>query len=145
MIKIMIRPIIYGLVSALILIGLYWFIVGLISGQEFAVAQFSSYWYFFVGLAVGFGVQIGLYTYLKKLISVEKSSGRVVAVSGATSTVAMLACCAHYLANILPVIAAAGIISLIGQYQIELFWIGLVFNLLGIGYIVNKIRKFSRT
>lgn len=139
------KPIIYGLVSALTLIGLYWILVGLISGQEFAVAQFSAYWYFIIALVVGFGIQIGLYVHLKKLISDEKSSGRVVAVSGATSTVAMLACCAHYLANILPVIAAAGIISLIGQYQIELFWVGLAFNLAGIGYITRQMIKFRHS
>lgn len=139
------KPIIFGLASALTLIGLYWILVDLISGQEFAVAQFSSYWYFFIGLALGFGIQIGLYVYLKKLISDEKASGRVVAVSGAASTAAMLACCAHYLANILPIIGVAGVISVIGQYQVELFWVGLAFNLSGIGYIINKIRKFSRT
>ncbi|MBI4136267.1 MAG: hypothetical protein HY481_01835 [Candidatus Vogelbacteria bacterium] len=138
------KPIIFGLVGTLTLLGLYWIIVGLISGREFAVAQFSSYWYFFISLAVGFGIQIGLYTYLKRLIADEKVSGRIVTVSGTTSTVAMLSCCAHYLVNILPVIATAGVISLIGQYQIELFWIGLAFNLAGIGYITKQIIKFRR-
>jgi len=57
--------------------------------------------------------------------------------------VAMLSCCAHYLVNILPIIGAAGIISLIGQYQIQLFWVGLIFNIAGIIYIARKIIIFQ--
>ena len=137
------KPIIYGLAAALILLGGYWTIVNLISGREFAAAQFSAYWYFFISLAVGFGLQIGLYTHLKKLLIAGPAGGRAVAVSGVTSGTAMLACCAHYLANILPLIATAGAISLIGQYQVELFWFGLAANFFGLGYIINKIRKFT--
>jgi len=53
--------------------------------------------------------------------------------------------CAHYLANILPVIGIAGFLSIIGQYQVQLFWLGLVFNFAGIAYIGGKIMKFYRS
>ncbi|MBI2097606.1 MAG: hypothetical protein HYT46_01580 [Candidatus Vogelbacteria bacterium] len=135
----------YGISAGGALFGLYWLIVSLISGWEFAVIQFSAYWYFIVALAAGFGLQIGLYRHLQALIAGRKATGRVVAVSGATSTVAMLSCCAHYLTNVLPVIATAGVISLIGQYQIELFWLGLALNLAGLGYIIRQIIKFRRS
>jgi len=48
------------------------------------------------------------------------------------------------LANILPIIAVSGIISLAGQYQIELFLIGIVFNIAGIVYIGLKIIQFRQ-
>lgn len=135
----------YGSGAGLFLFGTYWLLVSLISGQEFALTQFKTYWYFIVSLAAGFGLQVGLYSYLKERAAGQKTSGRVVAVSGTTSTATMLACCAHYLANILPVIATTGIISLIGQYQIELFWVGLAFNLAGLAYITRQIIKFRRS
>jgi P-type Cu+ transporter len=71
-------------------------------------------------------------------------SGKVLAVSGTTSTAAMISCCAHYLANILPVIGIAGAVALIAQYQIELFWFGLGCNLAGIAYMGIKVAKFSQ-
>lgn len=126
-----------------ILLAVYFLAVSLISGRAFALEQFSRFWYFIVSLAFGFGVQIGLYTYLKNAIHRGASKG-IVAVSGTTSTVAMLSCCAHYLANILPIIAASGVIALIGQYQTQLFWVGLASNAFGIAYIANKLIKFSK-
>ena len=138
------RPLALGLAGALALLSLYFGIVTLVSGWEFAKTQFSSFWYFIIPLAGGFGVQVGLYTYLKTAIREKNASGKVLAVSGATSTAAMISCCAHYLANILPILAASGFATLIGQYQVELFWVGLLFNALGIAYIANRVISFRR-
>ncbi len=138
------KSIIKGGFGAAALLAVYFTIVSLISGWSFAVSQFSSFWYFIVSLAAGFGIQIGLYSYLKSAVH-GRSGGGVVAVSGATSTVAMISCCAHYLVNILPIIGVTGIISVIGQYQVELFWIGLTFNVGGIAYIVRKVIAFRQS
>ncbi len=135
---------VYGSIGAATLLAAYFAVVSLISGWPFALDQFGQFWYFVISLAVGFGIQIGLYTYLRNAVRQKNSSGSILAVSGTTSTAAMLSCCAHYLANILPIIGAAGIISIIGQYQIQLFWIGLAFNLGGILYITSRIVKFVR-
>lgn len=125
------------------LLILYFVIISLISGRDFAFSQFAAFWYFIVGLAVGFGVQIGLYSYLKSVVKLNASKG-MIAVSGTTSTVAMISCCTHYFANLLPIIGVSGAIALIGQYHIELFWLGLVANAAGIAYISSRIAKFSR-
>ena len=124
------------------LVGIYFSVVILISGASFALSQFYEFWYFIIALALGFGVQVGLYTYLRNAILERGSAGKVLAVSGATSTLAMISCCSHYLVNILPVIGVTGIIIIIGQYQIEFFWVGLIFNLVGIVYIARKIFNF---
>src|SRR3990167_11293507 len=117
----------YGLVGMTALLAVYFSVVSLISGWPFTLSQFSQFWYFIVSLAIGFGIQIGLYSYLKSAVHQKNASGKVLAVSGTTSTAAMLSCCAHYLVNILPIIGITGIVSLVGQYQIQLFWIGLIF------------------
>ncbi len=131
-----IKPILAGTIAALILLGIYFSIVTFVSGWKFTLRQFDQYWYFVVTLALGFGIQIGLYTYLKAL---QKASRGVVAVSGTTTTIAMLSCCSHYLANIIPILGIAGALTIVGQYQIELFWVGLAANLLGIMYMLKKI------
>ncbi|HEY5574434.1 MAG TPA: hypothetical protein VIK64_15545, partial [Anaerolineales bacterium] len=94
-------------------------------------------------LALGFGIQIGLYTYLRRAIHRGDASGKVLAVSGTTSTAAMISCCTHYLTNILPFIGIAGFVTVVAQYQIELFWFGLASNAAGIAYIGSKVVRFS--
>lgn len=132
------------MIASAALLGVYFAVLSLVSGWEYAQNQFASFWYFIVSLAVGFGVQIGLYTYLRMLIHGATGGGKVLGVTGTTSTVAMISCCAHYLANLLPILGTAGIVTLISQYQVELFWGGLLFNLGGIFYITNRIMKFKQ-
>ncbi len=141
--KIIIRSIFYGILASGLLLGIYFSALSLVSGWNFAQNQFSAFWYFVISLALGFGIQIGLYTYLKNLIKEKHGEGRVIGVTGTTSTVAMISCCAHYLANLLPILGTVGIITFVAQYQIELFWVGLLFNFGGILYIANKIIKFK--
>lgn len=133
-----------GVLATLILLSVYFTIVSLVSGLDFMLEQFVQYWYFVVTLAVGFGIQIGLYSYLKSSIKGTVSPG-VVATTGATSTVAMISCCTHYLVNILPILGAVGIITVISQYQVQLFWVGLAFNFAGIAYMTNKVYNSLKT
>lgn len=139
------RSIFFGLAGAALQLSLFFALVSLLSGTDFARSQFSAYRFYILGLSLGFGVQIGLFTWLRSAVRrKEQASRRVLAASGATSTLAMISCCAHYLANILPVIGISGVASFVGQYQTRIFWVGLAFNLAGIIYISRKIIRFYR-
>ncbi|HSB22448.1 MAG TPA: hypothetical protein VLE94_04980 [Burkholderiaceae bacterium] len=133
-----------GVAASLALLALYFIVVGLVSGREYALEQFQAYGYFLLGLAAGFGVQMGLYAYLKRLVAHRDASGKVVAVSGTTSTAAMISCCAHYLTNVVPVLGATGLVTLAAQYQVQFFWVGMAFNLAGIAFILPKVMQASR-
>jgi Cu+-exporting ATPase len=138
------RPLQFGTLAFILMLAVYFGVVGLISGMGFSLEQFARFWYFILTLALGFGIQVGLYTYLKNLVGHHGASGKVVAVSGTTSTAAMVSCCAHYLVNILPIVGVTGFLTLVAQYQIELFWVGLAFNAAGILYIVPKVVRASK-
>ena len=135
-----------GLLGSLVLLSVYFTIVSLVSGWDFMLKQFATYWYFLVTLAVGFGIQVGLYGFLKDAMKKKHAvaSGKVLAVSGTTSTAAMISCCAHYLVNFLPILGAVGVVTVISQYQVQLFWVGLAFNLAGIAYMLKQVRKFNK-
>jgi len=137
------RPIIFGLLGTAALLGFYFTILTLVSGWNFALFQFTKNWYWIISLAVGFGVQVGLFIYLRQRHRQQMTAG-VMAVSGGTSGAAMIACCTHYLVNILPIIGISGFAVLVGQYQTELFVGSLIFNLFGIGYMLNKVQPFLR-
>lgn len=137
------RPIIRGLIATAALLGVYFAVLTLISGSGFAADEFSRFWYYVFSLAFGFGIQVGLYTYLKQLIHRRDISGKMMAITGTTSTASMISCCAHYLVNILPVLGATGIATIAVQYQVQFFWLGLLFNLLGIGIMASRIIKIK--
>ncbi len=137
-------PLGVGMLAFLVMLGVYFGVLTLVSGWDFTVSQFAQFWYYVLPLALGFGIQMGLYVYLKQQLAHHHAGGTMVVASGATSTGAMLACCTHYLANILPVIGAAGAVTLVAQYQVELFWVGLAFNLAGIIFISIRIVSAGR-
>jgi Cu+-exporting ATPase len=140
----MIRPLAAATAAFAALLAIYFGVLTLVSGWSFTLSQFEQYWYYVLPLGAGFGIQIGLYTYLKQLALRHEHCRGVVAASGTTSTAAMIACCAHYLTNILPVIGVAGAVTLITQYQVELFWVGLAFNAAGLAYIGHKVVRGRR-
>ena len=132
-----------GMAGALGLLGVYFSILTAVSGWAFALDQFAAFWHFVLSLALGFGIQIGLYSYLRRAIRGHCASGSALAVSGTTSTAAMISCCAHYLANILPAVGAAGLVTVASQYQVEFFWVGLAANAAGIAYMASKVARFA--
>jgi len=133
-----------GAVAAALMLAVYFIVLTLVSGWEFAFTQFASFWYFVLALTIGFGVQVGLYSHLRRITRHADASGKVVTVAGATSTGAMISCCTHYLTNVLPVLGATGLVALVAQYQVELFWVGLLFNLAGMIYVGRKVIEASR-
>src|SRR3990167_3133176 len=144
--KILRRSILKGFLGLSALLIFYFVIVTSISGWNFVQDQFAKFWYFILALAFGFGIQVGLYTYLKNLIisKNQSASTKVLTASGTTSGAAMISCCAHYLANILPILGITGFITIVTQYQVQLFWIGLAANLAGIFYMTNKVYNLSQ-
>lgn len=138
------RSVLYGILAAAALLGVYFGILSLVSGWSYAQSQFADQWYFIVSLVAGFGIQIALYQYIKSLVHEGRGMGKVVGVSGTTSTAAMVSCCAHYLVNLVPILGITGLVTLIAQYQITIYWIGLAFNLFGIMFISSKIIKFKK-
>lgn len=132
-----------GTAVAFGLLGVYFAVLSLVSGWSFTTIQFGEFWYFVVALALGFGIQIGLYTYLKDSLRRGGASGKVLAATGTTSTAAMISCCAHYLVNIIPILGATGIATIAAQYQVQFFWVGIAFNIFGISFIARRIIKIK--
>ena len=138
------RPPTFGVLAFGTLLAVYFGALTLVSGWTFTVSQFLEFWYYIVPLAGGFGVQVGLYVQLRQVMRRARDSGTVLAASGTTSTAAMISCCAHYLTNVAPVLGASGLVAFAAQFQVELFWVGLLFNAAGIAYVGNKLYSASR-
>ncbi len=138
------RPVGFGAVASAALLVVYFGVLTLISGWRFTLEQFNEFWVYIVPLAAGFGIQVTLYLRLRDVVTRTKDAGGVVAASGSTSAAAMVSCCAHYLMNVAPVLGATGLVAFVAQFQVQLFWVGLAFNLAGIAYVATKLVKATR-
>lgn len=131
------HPFISGIIATILLFVVFLILVTSISGLAAAKSQFAAYWYFLVPLAAGFGVQIGLYVHLRQIV--QAASKKMVIMNGGTSTAAMVSCCAHYLANILPILGVSGVSAFVGRFQVQIFLVGLILNVVGIVILTRRI------
>lgn len=133
-----VRAITFGTLGA----GLLAFYLGIITiAQDWfhALEQLADDRWFVGAIALGFGTQIAPFTYLRALHAQVAVGG--VAASTGTSTTAMLACCAHHLTDVLPIIGLSGAAIFLNAYKTPLLWLGIGMNLAGIVYLLGKIRQ----
>jgi hypothetical protein len=135
----LVRPFLFGVLAALGLLIFYLGIITLAQGWSHAIAQLGEDRWFVFAIMIGFGTQVGLYTYLRRM-HLHATAGTV-ATSTGTSTVAMLACCAHHLTDVFAVLGLSGAAVFLNVYKIPLLWLGIVMNLFGIAYLLWKMRK----
>ncbi len=131
---------IHGILASIFLALIYFSIVTVFQGLSHAIDQFFSLWYLMIPLIIGFGIQISLFSYIKSTLK-AKASG--VAASGGVSTASMIACCAHHLTDILPIIGLSGAALFLSQYQTFFILIGIFSNIVGIAYLLNIMQKNS--
>ncbi len=128
------KSLLYGFLGFLLLFGFFATIVTVLGGVDEVSRQLSNYGIYIFILAIGFGVQVGIYTHIKK-------SGKALAATGSTSGLAMISCCSHYLVSFLPVLGLTGISGIVSAYQTEIFLAGIFMNFLGILYLISKIEN----
>lgn len=133
------KSILIGLFASIGLLVFYLSVVSIFQGIGFAFMNLRSLWYLIFPLIIGFGTQIGLYTSIKhtaKLTGMATSSG---AISGGS----MVACCSHFLLNIIPLAGAGGLAIFVMKYQPAFLGIGILANFTGIGFMLNHKKKMK--
>lgn len=142
-------PTLVGLGGGLALVLVYLVILSLAQSPSHALEQLSQD-RFWVGLvALGFGIQVGLYAYLRLIISAMALVGAT-AMTGAgttTSTLGMIACCAHHLVDVAPLLGLAGasalapVVTFLAEWKIPFILFGLAVNVIAIVMSVRLIRR----
>lgn len=141
------KEILSGITATLALLSIYFIIMAIGTRSWSAtISQFEDLWYWIMILATGFGIQIVLFTHLQNRIKqyhTDNKSKIIAATSTGTSTVAMVACCAHHVTEILPIIGLSGAAIFLTQYQVSLIIVGIFMNIVGIVYMLRVIVKLS--
>jgi hypothetical protein len=146
-------PIGAGLAGSIFLFAVY---LGLVSFAESPMHAIEFFWqdrWIVIPIILGFGVQTGVFIILKKQLFIPVSNpgpqGALTGTSGATSTIAMAACCAHHVTDVLPILGLTAAATFLAQYRTAFMLVGLGMTLVGITVmlviLLKEWRKAMRT
>lgn len=144
--ELVISPTIWGLLGAALLQSIYTIVLSVFNSPSYAWQQFVFLWPWMIPLIIGFGVQVGIFSYMRGFSKLAKSgklnSGPVVT-SGAISSGSMIACCLHHVADVLPVLGLSAVAVFLSQFQSFVLAVGIVANLIGIGFMFHVVQKHN--
>lgn len=136
------RHILVGVGAAFLLIFIY---VGLITlAQDFshALEQTADMWYWVLALAGGFGIQAGLFSFIRHGMRRRRAAATgTVATSGGVSAGSMAACCAHHLSDVLPLLGLSGVAVFLVDYQVFFIVFGVLSNIVGITVMLETMQR----
>lgn len=138
------RSIVAGILGSATLLTLYLTIISLAQGVEHALEQLALDAPFVGLIAAGFGAQVGLFAELRAVDRHHRTSAAVTAVGTGTSAAAMLACCAHHVVDLLPIVGLSAAAVFLNAYKTPLFLIGIGMNLIGIVVVARQLRRARR-
>lgn len=145
MLKRLFMPLGAGLLGGTLLSGIYLGLVSLAESPARALALFWEDRWYVIPILLGFSTQVGLFTFLKLgLYLPARGSAATTTASGGMSTAAMVACCAHRVADVLPLLGLSSAAMFLAAWKIPFLIVGLLSNLFGIGVMVREIIKARR-
>ncbi|MBU1017159.1 hypothetical protein KJ678_03310 [Patescibacteria group bacterium] len=139
------KSIIKGIIGGFVLLAFYFGVLSLANSFSHAISQFYLLWYWILALVIGFSIQVSLWSYIHSKMKEKKTkeiTGEVTA-TGGISAGSMVACCAHHLVDIVPLLGFSTLFLFLAQYQIFFLILGILSNILGIILMLEIIQKHS--
>ena len=138
------RHILIGTGAAALLIIIYLGIITLAQDLTHALKQTAELWYWVLALAGGFGIQAGLFSFIRQGIRQRRAAATgSIAASGGVSAGSMAACCAHHLSDILPLLGLSGAALFLVRYQLLFIVVGVLSNIIGVTIMLETIQRHS--
>jgi len=137
-------PLFFGTAGAAILQGVYFTVLSLLNSPMYAWQQFIYLSPWMVPLVAGFGIQVGIYFYMRAFAKLAKqgiTGSAPVAASAGISSGSMIACCLHHAVDVLPLLGISAVAVFLTEYQSFLLSVGVVSNLIGLCFILFTIKK----
>lgn len=131
-----------GIGGAILLMVVYLSVITLAQGLTHALEQTAKLWYWVLALAGGFGFQSGLFSFIRQRLQERRAmtTGSITA-SGGISTGSMVACCAHHLSDVLPLLGLSGLAIFLARYQLFFIMAGVLANMMGITIMLETIQR----
>ena len=136
------RSLEWGVTAAAGLSLFYVFVVGFASGSvDHLVDQSRRDWYFLALIIGGFGTQVALVVELRRRRRLSRSALAAGGGSTGASGIGMVACCAHHIADLLPLLGATGAAAFLLDLRIPFMVGGIAVNALGIAASIRELRR----
>jgi uncharacterized integral membrane protein len=133
---------VWGVSAGVALVAVYLGVLALANSADHAVTEFQRLWHWMTPLILGFAVQVGLFAYARAATrGGHAAHARGVVASGGASTVSMVACCAHHLTDVLPLVGLAGAALFLTRYQTLFLLLGVLSNVVGLVYMLGLLRR----
>ncbi len=136
------RSVLVGVVAGSALVAAYLGAITVAQGIGHAVDQLVADALFVVPIVAAFGLQVALVAELRTIDRRHRRAATAVATAGTgTSGVAMLACCAHHLVDVLPVLGLSAAAAFLEAYKTPLAVVGMVASLIGLIVLARQLRR----
>lgn len=134
------RSIAVGIIATVGLASFYVVVLSVLGGPGHLGQQIGQDAVWVVLLTVGFGLQASLMVELRRRHRLARQEGAAVGAAGSASALGMVACCAHHVAELAPLLGATGVAVALTAYRTPLMAVAVVITAIGIGV---SIRKFN--
>jgi hypothetical protein len=140
----LIRPITMGLFAGVVLFIFYLGIMTWANDFSHALELLVEDIVYISLIIIGFSIQITLFIYLKGLHTHMRGASAISAGGTGTSSLGMLACCSHHVVDIFPILGLSGAALFLQDYKVYFMIFGIIVNLLGIVFMLTKIKNAIR-
>ena len=131
-----------GAIAGLALAAFYVVVVAGASGSWRHLAdQSGSDWYYLLPIVGGFGLQVALVVDLRRRHRLHHSEAVAGGAGAGASTVGMVACCAHHLADLAPFIGATGAAAFLTDYRVPFMVVGIGVNAVAVAVAAQRLRR----
>lgn len=135
------RSVTWGVAAAAAIAAFYVAVLTASAGWRHLGDTLARDWWLVLPLTVGFGVQVAVLVEVRRR---HKAAHGVTAVAGAgagTSAVGMVACCAHHVADLVPLIGLSGAATFLTAQQRTLMWVAVAFTTAGVVLAIRQLRR----
>lgn len=131
-----------GVLAAAALGLFYALVVGGVGGIAHLGQQAADDWPWLVLILAGFGTQVTLFVELRRRHRLHDAAMKTATGGGAgASAVGMVACCAHHIADLAPIIGISGVAVFLTDYRTPIMIVGIAVNALGVVLATRRLRR----
>lgn len=135
------RSIRNGVIAVAGMVAFYVGVVWWASGSRAHLGdQLASDWYLIALVAAGFGLQVALVSELRHRHRLYATAAAASGAGAGASVTGMIACCAHHIADLLPILGLSGAATFLYDYRLLFVAVGVGVNGLGIGVAARRMR-----
>ncbi|MFH0714881.1 MAG: hypothetical protein V1847_03825 [Candidatus Diapherotrites archaeon] len=120
----------HGILAGLLLLTAYVGLLYGLNGSAHVLEQFRDFGILIAVIVVGFGFQVGLFSYARSELKAKQARAQLAA-TGSVSGGTMIACCLHHVTEILPLVGATAFGLALAEYTFQFLFVGALSAIVG--------------